>query len=219
MKHWSLAMERRNNPTYRHKLTQQLRGVPILLIVRIHRKKNVPKKLLSKLHNLRLLRAWDAIIIRNTPSLKFMLMDILPFITFGVPTKEVIRDLILKRGRIINYEMGNKLGQQNRTVLKSNVIVEKILGKYGVICIEDVIHVLSTDPNKTEDDDDDDDKEEKDEDEMSKVEIFDGVANALNPFQLNKINIPIKGLKAPFNLKGYWGFRGTFINTFVEKFI
>ena len=43
------------------------------------------------------------------------------------------------------------------------------------------------------------------------------MANAINPFELNTIEIPMKGLKMPFNKFGYWGFRGTFINKFVEK--
>ncbi len=49
--------------------------------------------------------------------------------------------------------------------------------------------------------------------------IFDAVANKLNPFHLNTITIPMKGLKCPFNKLGYWGYRGTYINTFVEKII
>lgn len=207
MKHWSKVMERRRNPKYKQKLNDQLRGASILLIIRIHRKKNVPKKMLYKLNKLRLFRAWDAVIIRNEAYLKSILIDLLPYITFGIPTKEVIRDLVLKRGRLIDENNNND--KDNRCAIKSNVIVEKILGKYGVICIEDIIHILSTDPNENND------KHET----LSGEEIFDGVANAINPFGLNKINVPMKGLKTPFNKCGYWGFRGTFINTFAEKLI
>ena len=208
MVHQSRMIERRINPSYKTKLSQQLRGASIILIVRIHRKKNVPKQMKKKLHQIGLFRTWDAVIIRNTQELRSILVEILPFITFGIPSKEAIRDLVLKRGRLRNSELGNKTGDQARTVIKSNVIVEKILGKYGIICIEDLIHVLSSDP--------------KDIDEyegLSGIDIFDGVANAINPFPLNTITIPIKGLRGPFNKYGYWGFRGTFINTFVEKII
>eukprot|EP01084_Bolivina_argentea_P044882 82579_1 len=58
MKHWSVAMQRRDNPKYKKKLNEQLKGISILLIVRIHRKKNIPKKILSKMHKLRLIKPW-----------------------------------------------------------------------------------------------------------------------------------------------------------------
>eukprot|EP01083_Nonionella_stella_P064976 169853_1 len=207
MKHWSLSMQRRKNPKYRHKLQQQLRGVDVLLIVRIHRKKNVPKKILRKMRELGLLKPWDCVIIRKTASLQLVLRSILPFITFGAPSREVIRDLILKRGRLVN--------DGNRAVIKSNVIVERVLGEYGVICVEDMIDALAI---TTED------KEDKfvmmnDGTKLLKTDRFDAIANALNPFALNTITIPMRGLKCPFNHLGYWGYRGTYINTFVEKIL
>ena len=98
-------IERRINPSYKRKLAQQLRGASIILIIRIFRTKNVPKKLISKLQRLGLFRPWDAIIIRNTLELRPLLVDILPFVTFGIPSKEAIRDLVLKRGRLRNSEL------------------------------------------------------------------------------------------------------------------
>merc|ERR1712129_381073 len=218
MKHWSKAMQRRKNPMYRKKLNEQLRGVNVLLIVRIHRKKNIPHKLLSKMHTLRLFQPWDAVIVRKTATLQFVLRDILPFVTFGVPSKEIIRDLILKRGRFFAEDFhGQKARKKmNRIVIKSNVIIEKVLGKYNVICMEDMIDALHAQ------------NDEKNTDAMVELEngtsikqsvVFDGVANALNPFNLNAIAIPMKGLRSPFNKLGYWGYRGTFINSFVEKIV
>jgi len=49
------------------------------------------------------------------------------------------------------------------------------------------------------------------------IEKFDIVSNVINPFELSTLKIPMKGLKTPFDKKGYFGWRGEHINTFTEK--
>lgn len=224
-KHWNLFQERKKNPATKWRLQRDLKGVPILLIVRLHGDRNIPAKLLSTLQSLRLFKSWDCILARNTVELRRTLRDILPFTTFGVPTAALIRDLVVKRGRLFNEE------ENQRAVIKSNVVVEKVLGKYGVICIEDIIDAMSTSPyplKSNEEDGGEEEEEETEEDndviledgsKISKCDRFDGVANALNPLELNRKKIPMRGLVTPFGQKGYWGYRGTHINKFVEKFI
>merc|ERR1711915_749298 len=59
-----------------------------------------------------------------------------PYITWGVPNLKSVRELIYKRG------YGKVDGR--RIALTENSIIEKKLGKYGIICIEDLIHEIFT---------------------------------------------------------------------------
>eukprot|EP00485_Elphidium_margaritaceum_P004251 CAMPEP_0202696126 /NCGR_PEP_ID=MMETSP1385-20130828/9469_1 /ASSEMBLY_ACC=CAM_ASM_000861 /TAXON_ID=933848 /ORGANISM="Elphidium margaritaceum" /LENGTH=307 /DNA_ID=CAMNT_0049352237 /DNA_START=48 /DNA_END=968 /DNA_ORIENTATION=- len=210
MKHWSLCMQRHKNPKYRQILHRQVKDVPTLLIVRLHRRKNIPKNILVQLAHLGLAKAWDCVLVRNTPSLQQTLVDVMAFVTFGAPSTALVRDLVMKRGRVHESATASDNPRAQKVAIKSNVIVEKILGEFGVICIEDIIHVLNSNPTaKNANDDDDDDKEDnhvvlEDGTKKHKADVFDGVANALNPFKLNSINVPIRGLSCPFNKRGYW---------------
>ncbi len=133
--------------------------------------------------------------MRNSRDLTKTLLEILPYVTFGKPSKESISDLILKRGRIADPKQG-------RILIKSNVIVEKLLGHLGMICVEDITDVLSRVPEGDEE-----------------IKTFNSVCDFMNPFDLNKKKIPMKGLQTPFWKRGYWGFRGEKINDFVETVI
>jgi large subunit ribosomal protein L7e len=65
-----------------------------------------------------------------------MLNLVEPYITYGVPTQKTVSDLIYKRGH-------GRVNKQ-RIPLSNNSIIEKNLGKYGIICIEDLIHEIYT---------------------------------------------------------------------------
>jgi len=55
--------------------------------------------------------------------------------------------------------------------------------------------------------------------DCEKAKRFDAVSKAINPFDLNRLHMPLRGLKSPYSKKGYWGFRGKYISKFVEKLI
>merc|ERR1712179_113508 len=55
-----------------------------------------------------------------------------PYITWGTPNLKSVRELIYKRGHV-------KVSG-NRTPITSNDIIEGALGKFGIICVEDLIH-------------------------------------------------------------------------------
>ena len=65
-----------------------------------------------------------------------MLRRIDPWVTYGVPTHGVVRQLVYKRG------YGKLNGQ--RIPFTSNLIVEEGLGKVGIKCVEDLIHEIET---------------------------------------------------------------------------
>ena len=52
------------------------------------------------------------------------------------PNLKTVRELVYKRGY-------GKVEKQ-RIALTDNAIVEKVLGKHGIICVEDVIHEILT---------------------------------------------------------------------------
>merc|ERR1712159_9639 len=58
------------------------------------------------------------------------------WITFGEPNLKTVRELVYKRG----FGKVNKL----RLPLTDNSIIEGALGKYGIVCIEDLIHEIYT---------------------------------------------------------------------------
>jgi len=69
-----------------------------------------------------------------------MLQIVQPYIAYGYPNLKTVRSLIYKRG------YGKVHGQ--RIPLADNQIVEDNLGKYGIICIEDLIHeIITVGPN------------------------------------------------------------------------
>merc|ERR1719234_1525709 len=63
-----------------------------------------------------------------------------PYIPWGTPNLKSVRELVYKRGFV-------KIAG-NRTPITSNDLVEGSLGKFGIICVEDLIHeILSVGPN------------------------------------------------------------------------
>ncbi|MFQ6651203.1 hypothetical protein Gotur_022526 [Gossypium turneri] len=65
-----------------------------------------------------------------------MLHLVEPYVTYGYPNLKSVRELIYKRGF-------GKLNKQ-RVALTDNAIVEQALGKFGIICVEDLIHEIMT---------------------------------------------------------------------------
>lgn len=65
-----------------------------------------------------------------------MLTIVNPYVAFGYPNLKSVRELIYKRG----YGKVNK----QRLALSDNQIIEENLGKYGIVCMEDLIHEIYT---------------------------------------------------------------------------
>ncbi|KAH8970281.1 hypothetical protein BDL97_02G081000 [Sphagnum fallax] len=65
-----------------------------------------------------------------------MLRRVEPYVTYGYPNLKSVKELIYKRG----YGKLNKA----RAPLTDNSIIEEALGKFSIICIEDLIHEIYT---------------------------------------------------------------------------
>jgi len=90
-----------------------------------------PRKVLQLF---RLRQINNGVFIRLNKATINMLRLAEPYITWGYPNLKSVRELVYKRG------YGKLEGR--RIALTSNEIIEKKLGKYGIICMEDIVHEL-----------------------------------------------------------------------------
>lgn len=92
-----------------------------------------PRKILQLL---RLVQVNSGVFVRLNNCTKQMLRMVEPFIAYGQPNLKSVRELIYKRGH-------GKVNKQ-RIPLTDNAIIEKELGKFGIICMEDLVHEIFT---------------------------------------------------------------------------
>jgi large subunit ribosomal protein L7e len=92
-----------------------------------------PRKILQLL---RLRQVNSAVFVRLNNCTMQMLKLVEPYVAWGTPNLKSVRELIYKRGH-------GKVDKK-RIPLSDNAIVEKALGQYGIICMEDLIHEIYT---------------------------------------------------------------------------
>merc|ERR1712094_162546 len=64
-----------------------------------------------------------------------MLKRVEPYLSYGYPNLKSVRELIYKRGF-------GKINKQ-RLPLNDNSVIEKALGKFGIVCMEDLVHEIT----------------------------------------------------------------------------
>ena len=106
------------------------------LVIRTKGLNKVPPKEKKILQLFRLRQLHNAVFIRNNKATLTMLRRIEPYVTYGNPSRSIVKQMIYKRGYA-------KLNAQ-RIPLSSNVIVEEGLGKFGIKCVEDLINEILT---------------------------------------------------------------------------
>lgn len=124
-------------------LSQQLFRPPAnedkqkLLIAFRHRAHRIASPETAKiLKSLRLGQLHNAVFLRNDVETSALLKLVEPYVTWGYPDINTVRNVVFKHG-FLNID--NK-----RTALTSNKQVEDHLGDRGIICIEDIIHEIYT---------------------------------------------------------------------------
>ena len=108
----------------------------LLFIIRIRGINAMHPKTKSIMQLLRLRQIFNGVFLKVNKATINMLHRVEPYVTFGYPNLKSVKELIYKRGY-------GKLNKQ-RVALTDNSIVEQGLGKYGIICIEDLIHEIMT---------------------------------------------------------------------------
>jgi large subunit ribosomal protein L7e len=92
-----------------------------------------PRKILQLL---RLNRINTGTFVRLNKATLQMLQWVGPYVAWGYPNLKTVRELIYKRGFA-------KVDKQ-RIPISDNSVIEKALGEYGIICVEDLIHTIVT---------------------------------------------------------------------------
>lgn len=108
----------------------------LVFVVRIKGINKIDPKKRKTLQLLRLLQINNGVFVRLTKATSEMLKIVEPFIAYGYPNLKSVRELIYKRGY-------GKIDKQ-RIPLTDNALIEEQLGKYGIVCMEDLIHEIFT---------------------------------------------------------------------------
>ncbi|ORZ37863.1 ribosomal protein L30, ferredoxin-like fold domain-containing protein [Catenaria anguillulae PL171] len=159
----------------------------LAFVIRIKGINKIAPKPRKVLQLLRLYQINNGVFLRLTKATLEMLKLVEPYVAYGTPNLKTVRELIYKRG------YGKVHGQ--RIALSDNAVVEKSLGKAGLICVEDLIHEIYTvGPN------------------------FKKANNFLWPFKLSSPNGAFNKRKFKHFIEGGdFGNREEFINELVRK--
>ncbi|WDK15335.1 60S ribosomal protein L7 [Colletotrichum graminicola] len=108
----------------------------LIFLIRIKGINKIAPKPRKILQLLRLLQINNGVFIKVTKATTEMIKIIEPWVAYGYPNLKSVKELIYKRG----YGKVNK----QRVALTDNAIIEESLGKYGIVCMEDLIHEIYT---------------------------------------------------------------------------
>merc|ERR1712022_95687 len=108
----------------------------LMFVVRIRGLADMHPKTKKILQLMRLRQMNMGVFMKASKAATEMLKRVEPYLSYGYPSLKSVRDLIYKRG----FGKINK----NRIPLNDNAVVEKGLGKYGIMCMEDLVHEIFT---------------------------------------------------------------------------
>ncbi|XP_037569720.1 60S ribosomal protein L7 isoform X1 [Dermacentor silvarum] len=108
----------------------------LAVVIRIRGVNGVSPKPRKVLQLLRLRQINNATFVKLNKATLNMLRIAEPYIAWGYPNLKTVREMIYKRG------FGRL--DDRRVALSDNSVIEKRLGKLGIICIEDLIHEIYT---------------------------------------------------------------------------
>jgi len=108
----------------------------LIFVVRINISSTLHAQPKTVLSLLRLTRVNTGTFLQLNKTTLALLQLVEPYITWGYPSLENVRQLLYKRGHA-------KLNDR-QVALTDNAIVEQALGQYGIVCMEDLIHEIVT---------------------------------------------------------------------------
>ncbi|KAF3450958.1 hypothetical protein FNV43_RR07047 [Rhamnella rubrinervis] len=158
----------------------------LLFIVRIQGKNDMHPAVRKTLYNLRLRNIFSAVFVKVNAGVMEKLQRVEPYVTYGYPNLKNVKEVIYKKG----YTKIDK----RRVPLTDNNIIEQALGKYGILCIEDIVHeIFNVGPH------------------------FKEVTTFLGPFMLSKPQGLLRGSKTIYKEGGDAGNREDQINELISK--
>ncbi|CBK23121.2 uncharacterized protein [Blastocystis hominis] len=108
----------------------------LVFVIRIRGINEVPPKPKKVLELFRLLQINNGVFVRLNESTRKMLEIISPYVAFGYPSVNTVRNLIYKRG----FARVNK----QRVPVSTNELVAEHLKQFDIICVEDLVHEIYT---------------------------------------------------------------------------
>jgi len=160
----------------------------LAFVIRIRGVTGVHPKVRKVLKLFRLRQINNAVFVKLNKATINMLRIAEPYIAWGYPNLKSVRELIYKRGF-------GKVDKQ-RIALTDNAIIEKALGKHNIICIEDLIHEITTvGPH------------------------FKQASNFLWPFKLNNPNGGWRKKSNHFAEGGDFGNREEYVNKLLRRMV
>uniref|UniRef100_A0A8C9CCQ9 Large ribosomal subunit protein uL30 n=1 Tax=Phocoena sinus TaxID=42100 RepID=A0A8C9CCQ9_PHOSS len=108
----------------------------LAFVIRIRGINGMSPKVRKVLQLLRLRQIFNGTFVKLNEASINMLRIVEPYIAWRYPNLKSVNELIYKRG----YGKINK----KQTALTDNVLIAGSLGKYGIICMEDLIHEIYT---------------------------------------------------------------------------
>ncbi|CCW69136.1 unnamed protein product [Phytomonas sp. Hart1] len=113
----------------------------VVLLVRA-KGSQIPPEVTAAFHSIGLQKLYAArLMYAGNPHTHKLIKQLQPFCIFGHPDREQLDALLRTRGCIYNPET------KTRRFISSNLLIERALGAYGVLCIEDIIDTIA---NRTE---------------------------------------------------------------------
>ena len=121
----------------------------LLFVLRIKGPVNVkiPHKPFTVLKLLRLEELNTGVFLKLNSTTFPLLKMISPYVVCGKPSLKSIRSIIQKRSTVLYKRPaieGEEEEEEKEIILNDNNIVEEKLGEYGIVCIDDIIHEIST---------------------------------------------------------------------------
>jgi len=108
----------------------------LIFVVRIRGLADMHPKTRKILNLMRLRQMNMGVFMKVSKAATEMLKRVEPYLSYGYPTLKSVRDLVYKRG------FGKVNG--NRIPLNDNAVINGTLGKYGIHCMEDLVHEIFT---------------------------------------------------------------------------
>merc|ERR1711988_1650983 len=106
----------------------------LAFVIRIRGINGVDPKTRKILQLLRLRQIHNGVFVRLNKATLKMLNLVEPYIAYGYPNLKSVKELVYKRGFA-------KINGQ-RIPITCNALIEQHLGKFGIVCLEDIVHEI-----------------------------------------------------------------------------
>merc|ERR1711998_103817 len=108
----------------------------LMFVIRIRGINALPPQPKKILQLLRLRQIHNGVFLKVNKATLGLLQRVQPYIAYGYPNLKTVKELIYKRG----YGKDGRI----RLPIGDNSVIEEHLGKYDIICMEDLIHEIYT---------------------------------------------------------------------------